>query len=116
MDPLDVLGSLKKPGSNGCWWDVDRQLVDSKYASMSFPFEVTTEHFSTNLSYSVYDFCKYIQTLSAYQTWTLAHPNSEALHKDVEREFLKMLSCQGLDPSSRLDVQFPYFTISTIMK
>ena len=107
---------MKKPGEAGCWWDVDRTIVDSKYITFPFPFKVETLDFTECLSYSVDDFMNYVQTLSAYQTFMLAHPGKEHLYKTLQREFVQSLKQQGIDPEVKLDVKFPYFTITRIQE
>lgn len=113
---FNQLGSLKKPGEAGCWWDVERTIVDSKYITFPFPFKVETLDFTECLSYSVDDFMNYVQTLSAYQTFMLAHPGKEHLYKALRREFVQSLKQQGIDPEVKLDVKFPYFTITRIQE
>ena len=94
---------MKKPGEAGCWWDVDRTIVDSKYITFPFPFKVETLDFTECLSYSVDDFM-------------LAHPGTEHLYKALQREFVQSLKQQGIDPDIKLDVKFPYFTITRIQE
>ena len=103
---------MKKPGEDGCWWDVQRSVVDAKYSTFSFPFNVQTEDFTQIISYTVDDFMYYVQTLSAYQSYMLAHPGAQHLCNGLLDRFLKSMEIQGIDKNTYLDIEFPYFTIT----
>ena len=70
--------------------------------------------FTQTLPYTVDDFMNYVQTLSAYQTYMLAHSGAEQLYKGLLQEFLDSMRRQGIDSKAKLDVGFPYFTITRI--
>ena len=113
----EKLGSLKKPGEAGCYWDIERALVDSKYCNHQFPFTMERKNFSTDLDFTTEDFLKYVRTLSGYQTYRARNPADPDPLINMKKDFSNVLASSGSDPNSALiKVKFPYFTLLHIKK
>lgn len=74
----------------GPYWDVERQLVEEKYASIVLPFqEILMPTFEMQVNWSLNQFVGYMQTWSALQKYIRANKKSpvEFIQKELSLAF-----------------------------
>lgn len=104
----DLLGGLKSPGQEGCWWETNRPTIDGFYADVPFPPNHQTKHFLERVSLTVEHYTNYLRTLSAYRT--LMRVNQPSIDPiDEIRDKLIMLS-----PNGTVDVEIDFFVVSYV--
>eukprot|EP01062_Namystynia_karyoxenos_P009320 TRINITY_DN13299_c0_g1_i1.p1 TRINITY_DN13299_c0_g1~~TRINITY_DN13299_c0_g1_i1.p1 ORF type:complete len:316 (+),score=75.39 TRINITY_DN13299_c0_g1_i1:74-1021(+) len=108
----DTIGSGKAPGEAGCYWDVDRRLLDSGFAGFDFsPFvEVNREWVRDRRQMSVAQFVDYISSMSAYQTYRQREPIDPLPGLAAE---LGKAAEQG---GGELVVSYPFFVIGLTLE
>lgn len=105
---IETLGSLKQPGEEGCYWDINRSSIDNFYSDISFPFNITRTEFdseSPQIEMSFDDFFGFLRSISAYQ-------NFMDMNHDVEDPLIKLKEkFESVNTTKKMIVKFPYFII-----
>jgi hypothetical protein len=108
----DVLGSLKDPGEKGCYWDIRRLSVDSKYTDYHFPFAVERKDWTERRDIPVEAFIGLIRSYSSYQT--MSQTFEDAWTRDPSEDPLIQLqhSMEKIVPNGKtMSMDVPFFTI-----
>lgn len=107
---FDVLGSSLKQGQQGCFWDIDRSLVDSQYSAIDFIYPSTLQRkdFPERVNMPLYAFINYLRTMSGYRG-LLSHGFPDPLPQLI----IDLQACFGnTDLNQIIVVVIPYYVTS----
>merc|ERR1711924_197391 len=108
----DTLGSGKGPGQAGCWWDIDRRILDGALDGADFgPHlevirkEIVIDRRRMPLS----TFLDYLASFSAYQT--LKRSLEPGQEDPLEQLQARLVHGAGGDINTEIEADYPYFVI-----
>ena len=108
----DVLGSLLDPGEKGCYWDIRRLSVDSKYTDYHFPFAVERKDWTERRDIPVEAFIGLIRSYSSYQTMHDTFRDEWAKNPMEDPLVQLQKSMEKIVPSGEnMAMDVPFFTI-----